>query len=172
MATSPLAAIRSAPTTTRSISFLFIKKPHMLSVINFTGILSSFNSHVVKRAPCRNGRVSFAKTRIFFPAFTAARTTPNAVPNPAVARAPALQCVKITLSSFTRVCPCCPIDLFVAISSVKTASASFFNRNFNSLIGSDLLFWVTCFIRLIAQARFTAVGRDCARRSHFFSSSR
>ncbi len=37
----------------------------MLSVINLTGIFSFFSSHVVSRAPWRNGRVSPANTFIF-----------------------------------------------------------------------------------------------------------
>ena len=51
------------------------------------------SSHAVRRAPCRNGRVSSARIASG-PSAASARTTPSAVPIPAVASAPALQCVR------------------------------------------------------------------------------
>ena len=66
----------------------------MLSVIRVHGMPSFISSHAVSRAPCRNGRVSSTYTWIRFPAATAERITPSAVPYPAVARAPALQWVR------------------------------------------------------------------------------
>ena len=67
-ATSPFEAIRSAPTTTHPIRPECKKCPAILSVISVAGIPSCCSSHAVNRAPCRNGRVSSAKTSICFPA--------------------------------------------------------------------------------------------------------
>ena len=53
------------------------------------------SSHAVSRAPCRTGRVSSDPARATLPCACAARTTPSAVPYPAVARAPALQWVRM-----------------------------------------------------------------------------
>ena len=80
LATSPLAATRSVPTMTASISPHFIKCPAMLSVISVTGMFSCTISQAVSLAPCKNGRVSSANTEIFLPASTAERITPSAVP--------------------------------------------------------------------------------------------
>ncbi len=52
----------------------------MLSVIRVVSMPSFISSQAVSRAPWRYGRVSSANTRTFFPASTAARTTPSAVP--------------------------------------------------------------------------------------------
>ena len=52
----------------------------MPSVITVVSMPSRTSSHAVSRAPCRNGRVSSAYTATRFPASTAARTTPRAVP--------------------------------------------------------------------------------------------
>ena len=65
----------------------------MLSVMTVVAIPSLTSSQAVSRAPCRNGRVSSASTVTDFPASTAPRMTPRAVPKPAVASAPALQWV-------------------------------------------------------------------------------
>ena len=65
----------------------------MLSVTTVTGMPSRWSSQAVRRAPCRKGRVSSASTATFFPASTAPRITPSAVPYPAVANAPAYQAV-------------------------------------------------------------------------------
>ena len=51
--------------------------PAMLSEITRTSISSFQSSHAVRRAPCRNGRVSSASTRKRFPFSTAARITPE-----------------------------------------------------------------------------------------------
>ena len=58
-----------------------------------TSIPSFASSQAVRRAPCQKGRVSSAKTATGRSA-ARARTTPSAVPTPAVARAPALQWVR------------------------------------------------------------------------------
>ena len=96
----------------------------MLSVIRVHGIPSFISSHAVSRAPCRKGRVSPTYTCIFFPAPTAARITPSAVPYPAVARAPALQWV-ITEPDLSSFAPCVPIRRLTAMSSSTIATASF-----------------------------------------------
>src|SRR5262249_45740004 len=93
LATSPLAAMRSAPTTIAPILPCRIIAPAMLSEITVVGMLSFINSQAVRREPWRNGRVSSAYTWIFLPCSTAARITPSAVPYPQVASAPALQWV-------------------------------------------------------------------------------
>ena len=80
LAVSPLAAMRSAPTTTQSTLPPFITCPAMLSVITVTGISSFASSHAVRRAPCRKGRVSSAMTATRLPASRAPRMTPRAVP--------------------------------------------------------------------------------------------
>ena len=65
--------MRSAPTTTRSISPSRISGPAMLSVMTVVSMPSRSSSHAVSRAPCRNGRVSSASTRTCLPCSTAAR---------------------------------------------------------------------------------------------------
>ncbi len=52
----------------------------MLSQMTVVGMLSFISSHAVRRAPCRKGRVSSAKTSILWPRSMAARMTPSAVP--------------------------------------------------------------------------------------------
>ena len=75
-ATSPLAAIRSAPTTTRSTSPAAISEPAAESAITEYGIPNCSSSHAVSRAPWSSGRVSFTQTC----PTSAARSTPSAVP--------------------------------------------------------------------------------------------
>ena len=72
LAVSPLAAMRSAPTTTRSTLPCRISDPAMLSVITVVWMPSRTSSQAVRRAPCRNGRVSSAKTATCLPASTRA----------------------------------------------------------------------------------------------------
>ena len=94
--------------------------PAMLSVITVTGILSCISSHAVNRAPCSTGLVSSAMTLIFFPSSHAALMTPRAVPYPAVARAPALQCVRMV----------CPLpDQFRAVASHRFAQLDILLEN-------------------------------------------
>src|SRR5665648_1304496 len=105
-AVSPFAAIRSAPTITRSTLPCCIKYPAILSAINVTGIFSRRSSREVRRAPCNKGRVSSAYTWIFLPASCALRITPSAVPYSTVAKAPALQWVSMLAFSGTISLPC------------------------------------------------------------------
>ncbi len=79
-ATSPFAAIRSAPTTTAFTSPRAIMWPAMLSAINVVGMESCISSQAVSRAPWRYGRVSSAKTLRSLPRRAAERITPRAVP--------------------------------------------------------------------------------------------
>ena len=67
----------------------------VLAAWNAPPIRLTTSSQAVNRAPCRKGRVSSATTSICLPASRAARMTPRAVPYPAVARAPALQWVRM-----------------------------------------------------------------------------
>ena len=73
------------------------------------GFELTFFRQAVNRDPCRNGRVSSAKTWIFFPCSTAARITPRAVPYPQVASAPALQWVRTPPLDGINVAPCFPM---------------------------------------------------------------
>ena len=119
-------------------------------------------SQAVSRAPCRNGRVSSAITEIFLPASTAERNTPSAVPHPAVAKAPALQCVSTRAPSFSKAAPCAPIALLMRISSARISCASS-NRRCAICCGDCVATpSQTLRIRCNAQNRFTAVGRLCA----------
>ena len=52
----------------------------MLSAISVVAMPSCISSQAVSRAPCRNGRVSSAKTALSLPSRAAERTTPSAVP--------------------------------------------------------------------------------------------
>ena len=69
LAVSPLAAMRSAPTTTAWMRPLDIRCADMLSHRTVVGMLSFISSHAVRRAPCKNGRVSSARTSILSPSF-------------------------------------------------------------------------------------------------------
>ena len=60
LAKSPLAAMRSAPTTTAWILPARIRLAAMLSQMTVVGMPSAISSHAVSRAPCKNGRVSSA----------------------------------------------------------------------------------------------------------------
>ena len=55
-----LGVVRSAPTTTASISPCFMQCAAILSVISVTGIPSCTHSQAVSFAPCKRGRVSSA----------------------------------------------------------------------------------------------------------------
>ena len=94
LATSPLAAMRSAPTTTRSTSSPAINDAASPSATTVHGIPRRSSSQAVSRAPWRTGRVSSTHTVGARPASCAARMTPTAVPYPTHASAPALQCVR------------------------------------------------------------------------------
>ena len=87
----------------------------MLSVISVQGMPSCRHSQAVSRAPCRYGRVSQAMTDTFFP--FAERTTPSAVPWPAVARAPVLQWVMTRAPAGMSSAPRSPSARFAATSS-------------------------------------------------------
>ena len=63
LAVSPLAAIRSAPTTTIWTLPSFMTWAAMLSQIRVTGMPRRWSSQAVSRAPWSSGRVSSAKTR-------------------------------------------------------------------------------------------------------------
>ena len=89
----------------------------MLSAMTVVWMPSRTSSHAVRRAPWRNGRVSSANTVTCLPASTAPRMTPSAVPYPAVASAPALQCVRMRASAGTTAAPNAPIARQLATSS-------------------------------------------------------
>src|SRR5581483_8674583 len=124
---------------------------------------SCCSSQAVSRAPCRNGRVSSAKTSIFLPALTAARITPSAVPYPAVASAPALQCVSTVLPSGTRSAPFRPMAWQMAMSSSRIFCASEIMLRTISSLAAPCSEAIKDRIRSMPQNRFTAVGRVAAR---------
>jgi hypothetical protein len=82
-----------------------------LSHATVTSTPASISSQLVSLAPCRRGRVSSAKTLIFFPVSTALYMTASAVPIPPVARAPALQWVSTFQPLRSNFPPCSPIAL-------------------------------------------------------------
>ncbi len=108
------------------------------------------------------GRVSSTHTRATLPCAWAARTTPSAVPYPAVASAPALQCVRIRACGGTSAAPWAPIAWFAARSSSRIACASARSRARTSSGGSRRPLSATRFMRSRAQKRLTAVGRVAA----------
>jgi hypothetical protein len=64
LATSPLEAIRSAPTIIACTRPCLMTVAAMPSVVTVTGRPASASSHAVIRAPCRRGRVSSAYTSL------------------------------------------------------------------------------------------------------------
>ena len=76
LATSPLAAIRSAPTIQQAISSLRRTVAAILSHMTCTGTPLCCSSQAVRRDPCKRGRVSSANTAIFLPCSWAAYITP------------------------------------------------------------------------------------------------
>ncbi len=126
---------------------------------------SRASSQAVSRAPCRTGRVSHATTRTCLPAARAARTTPSAVPQPPVASAPALQCVRTVAPSGTRCAPILPIAQHAATSSRWISRASPASRATRAAAPRLSTSRTTRAMRSIAHARLTAVGRVARRRS-------
>eukprot|EP01022_Parablepharisma_sp_SALTPOND_P029773 TRINITY_DN7455_c1_g2_i1.p1 TRINITY_DN7455_c1_g2~~TRINITY_DN7455_c1_g2_i1.p1 ORF type:complete len:841 (-),score=220.45 TRINITY_DN7455_c1_g2_i1:648-3170(-) len=158
LATSPLAAMRSAPTTHRSTRPLSMMAPTAPSGATTTGMPSSTISQAVSRAPCNRGRVSSAMTLTCLPASWAARTTPRAVPQPPVAREPALQWVRMVAFLGTSLAPCLPMARLIAMSSASISSLS--RRSMAKIVStSSGAKAATASMRSTAQARFTAVGR-------------
>ena len=133
----------------------------MLSVMTVVSIPSLTSSHAVRRAPCRNGRVSSAKTATVLPDSMAPRMTPRAVPYPAVASAPALQWVRMRALSGTTLAPYPPMARQLATSSSWMAADSVTSRALSCPTDSPAVTPAAndCFIRSMAQNRFTAVGR-------------
>ena len=121
------------------------------------------SSQAVSRAPWSHGRVSPAKTAHFFPPWSAARTTPRAVPYPAVASPPALQWVRIPLPSGTSCAPNRPMALHAARSSSSTRSAS--------ALSAAKVRGCTSESRSKDQRRFTAVGRASSKACRAVSNS-
>ena len=125
-------AMRSAPTTTAWTRPRAMSEAAATSGRSVTGRPSFASSQAVRRAPCRNGRVSSARTATP-PSAASARTTPSAVPIPAVARAPALQCVRTVGTAGARrarsqAAPRRPISTQAARSSAAMRSASASSR--------------------------------------------
>src|SRR5882672_6441617 len=97
-------------------------------------------------------------TEMRLPWSRAERTTPRAVPWPAVARAPVLQWVRTRAPSGTSAAPARPMARLASTSATKSAraaSASFAAADF----GSALFEANTARMRSSAQNRLTAVGR-------------
>jgi hypothetical protein len=101
----------------------------ILSVMRVPGSLSVTISNAVSRAPWLYGLVSHAYTRSSLPRLCRERTTPRAVPYPAVARLPVLQIVRTRTpgrftSSRIRAAPKLLSATLVATSACIVASAS------------------------------------------------
>ena len=79
-ATSPFAAIRSAPVTTRSTSPRAMNDAAAASAITVCAMPSCSSSQAVSRLPWRSGRVSSTQTCSTRPASAAARIAPSAEP--------------------------------------------------------------------------------------------
>ena len=79
-ATSPFAAIRSAPVTTRSTSPRPMNDAAAPSTITECGMPSCSSSQAVSLLPWRSGRVSSTQTCSTRPASAAARIAPTAEP--------------------------------------------------------------------------------------------
>src|SRR2546428_4425832 len=123
-AVSPFAAIRSAPTRTRSTSPLWRRRPAAASTTIAWSIPAFPSSHAVSREPWRYGRVSEAYTKNSGPASFAAVRGAITVPTSTVARAPALQCVRIRIPSLMSLFPWRPIARHRSMSSRAYASAA------------------------------------------------
>src|SRR2546425_67011 len=154
--------MRSAPVTTRSTSPRAISDPATASATRRCGIPSRTHSQAVRREPCMTGRVSSTQTSATLLWACAERTTPSAVPYPAVARAPALQCVRIRAPGGTRAAPWSPSARLAATSSSRIAWASATRRTRSSANGRSRAASATRRIRSRAQNRLTAVGRVAA----------
>ena len=157
LAVSPFAAMRSAPVTIRSTSPRAITDAATTSAISRCGMPSRTHSHAVKREPCITGRVSSTHTSATLPCACAARTTPSAVPYPAVASAPALQWVRIRAFGGTSEAPWVPMARFAAMSSSRIACASASSRAGTWSSGSALDATAMRRMRSSAQNRLTAV---------------
>jgi hypothetical protein len=93
LAVSPFAAMRSAPVITASTPFETRSSAAAESGSRVAGMPARASSQVVRRAPCRSGRVSVAKQRSTSPRSWPSRISASAVPRPPVASAPVLQWV-------------------------------------------------------------------------------
>ena len=93
LATSPLAAIRSAPTTTASTRPRAISDGRRRRRRPGRSTPSAASSQAVSRAPCSSGRVSSAYTPLDWPRSCSTVTMPSAVPHSTVASQPVLQWV-------------------------------------------------------------------------------
>src|SRR5439155_101206 len=133
------------------------------SAISVCGSPSRAHSQAVSREPCITGRVSSTHTRSTLPWAWAARITPSAVPKPAVARAPALQWVRMRAFAGTSAAPWVPRARFAAMSSSRIAWASVRSRAVTRSSGTPTDARATRRIRSSAQKRLTAVGRVAAR---------
>ena len=163
LAASPLAATRSQPTRQACTQPFFITMEAILSQISVTSTPARCSSKAVRRAPCSKGRVSSAKTLKLYPFSCPKRMGPRAVPYMEVAMGPALQWVKRPSPGLSSDRPYWEMALFWAISSSWMASASALRAALISLTGCSFRDSAFCSIRLSAQNRLTAVGRDAAR---------
>src|SRR3989442_95715 len=133
------------------------------SAISVCGIPSRAHSQAVSREPCMTGRVSSTHTRSTLPWAWAARVPRGAVAKPAVARAPALQWVRMRAFAGTSAAPWVPRARFAAMSSSRIAWASVRSRAVTRSSGTPTDARATRRIRSSAQKRLTAVGRVAAR---------
>ena len=104
LATSPLAATRSAPTTTASARCWLIRNGAAPSQASRCSMPSWPSSQQVSRAPWSSGLVSSTITCASAPSACRARITPSAVPQPRQARLPVLQWVWMRSRPDPQVC--------------------------------------------------------------------
>ena len=79
-ATSPLAAMRSAPTMTAWMWPCCMTCPAIESVMSVAGMPALSSSQAVIRLPCNNGRVSSTKARSVIPSSFESNSGASAVP--------------------------------------------------------------------------------------------
>ena len=161
LATSPLAAMRSAPTMTASASPRAINDGPAPSTTMWWSIPICTSSNAVSREPCSSGRVSSAVTDVKCPRSCNARTMPRAVPHSTQASPPVLQCVctrnDMPQSSSRRAAPRSASAWLVRTSSSHSSAASATTASTPSSRRPTT--------RRTAHDRFTAVGRAAAMRS-------
>src|SRR3954471_19551661 len=149
--------MRSAPTITRSTSPRAIRAAALESVTTRKGTPACRSSQAVSLAPCSSGRVSPTHTWSTRPERQAASMEPPAVPAPAVASPPVLQCVYTRLPGANSRSACAAMRLSASACSRATPSAQSTSAKPGSEPSASARPSASR-ARAIAHARFTAVG--------------
>ena len=162
LAVSPLAAIRSAPTTTTSARPRAITVGPAESTTIWWSIPSSVSSNAVKRDPCRSGRVSSAVTDRNLPRSWRTRTMPSAVPHSTHASAPVLQWVCTRMGAVSVNCSSRSAPRWARARLARTSSSPIATASAITAAAPSSSRPRT---RRTAHDRLTAVGRAAAIRS-------